>query len=318
MKAKGYECDLHTHTNRSDGQDSPKALIHRAARLGLRVVAITDHDVLPPDTVETEVGPVPIAQYAREKGVLVLPGIEVSCDPQNEDVHIVGLGCDFGHIFFKQLEEQVQQSKLLGYRTLTEKLTQAGYPMAWETVLEDTGNREHPQGIQKKQIFELMAKKGYAASWREAKSLTQTDPRFSVQRWKPDPLEIVRQLHRAGGIAILAHPYLICEPVTYSNKSLARRDYIQMLIEGGLDGIEAAYTYQKTSYRGTLSQQEIEATVRADYGSKVSILSGGSDYHGDYKKGVENPRELGECGISFSYFESHPGLRNLCRQEGAE
>ena len=64
------------------------------------------------------------------------------------------------------------------------------------------------------------------------------------------------------------------------------------MIASGLDGIEANYTYDKTSYNGSLSKEEICKEVIENYGKRLRIISGGSDYHADGKKGVENPRDM--------------------------
>ena len=92
-----YLCDLHTHSWRSDGNDSVTELIDRAAALGMKVLALTDHDIRPPLTLEAEgIAKSPKA-YATQKGLAFIPGIEYSCDTWVDDVHVVGLGCDFTH-----------------------------------------------------------------------------------------------------------------------------------------------------------------------------------------------------------------------------
>ncbi len=67
----------------------------------------------------------------------------------------------------------------------------------------------------------------------------------------------------------------------------------------GLNGIESCYTYSKTTYKGNQSNEEIKKEIEDKYNRKVKFFTGGSDYHNDSKKGVENPRFLGEAGISF-------------------
>ena len=92
---------------------------------------------------------------------------------------------------------------------------------------------------------------------------------------------------------ILAHPYLIAEPVNWQGKPITRKAYIDELIDAGLDGIEVRYTYDKTSYRGCQSKDEIAEEVRLLYGDRVAILSGGSDrwlIHGHWgKRGLHFP-----------------------------
>lgn len=164
-------------------------------------------------------------------------------------------------------------------------------------------------------IFNLMAKKGYAANWSEAKLLVKNDKRLSVHRKKPDAVKVIHEIHRQGGIVILAHPYLINEPVNDNGRRLSRQEFIDILIYEGLDGIEGRYTYDKTSYNGNKSKEEIHKEVMERYQGRVSVISGGSDYHGDGKKGVNNPREIGECGITEEEFYSNPVLSRLVELE---
>ncbi|MDD4462582.1 MAG: PHP domain-containing protein, partial [Eubacteriales bacterium] len=93
-KAK-YPCDMHTHSNRSDGNDSPQALIDLAVERGLRVLVLSDHDVRPPKQIEIDGRTIDPVEYAASRGLIFIPGIEFSCDTENDDVHIVGIGCDF-------------------------------------------------------------------------------------------------------------------------------------------------------------------------------------------------------------------------------
>jgi predicted metal-dependent phosphoesterase TrpH len=314
MMNKGcFEVDLHAHTTRSDGNDTPLELLENAAACGLKVVAITDHDVLPPEEIEQNGVSRTLAEVAASLGIGVLRGIEVSCDTHVDDVHIVGFGCDWQSPAIQWLPELAVTSKTLSYKALVEKLCAAGMTLLrWEELLEGGRTAEE---IQKKHIFELIASKGYAPSWQAAKIMVRDNPDYDVKREKPDPVETVRSLHEAGGIAILAHPYLIDEAVSLSGASVSRDAYIRRLIEAGLDGIETRYTYDKTSYKGTMSPDAICQEVEARYGKSVSFLSGGSDYHADQKKGVANARQLGDAGIFLDYFLQQPVLSNLC--EGA-
>ncbi len=300
-----YLCDLHCHTTRSDGNDSPTELIEKAARIGMRVVAITDHDVIPPAAIQANGEDVEIRAFARGLGVEVLPGCEISCDTQVEDVHILCFGCDWKDPYFSELERTVQESKIEAYRALTKALQAYGMDVGWEEVLDNAGTPRQPSDVQKKHIFELMARKGYFPSWQEAKLAVKASPAFSIKREKPDPVEVLNAVHNAGGIALLAHPFLI------DGKAAGGRErYIERLIEAGLDGIEATYPYRKTSFGGSESDEEIERYIRTYYAS-LKILSGGSDYHADAKKGVGNPREIGECGVTPEYFWGNPVLAGL-------
>ncbi len=312
-----YPCDLHTHTLRSDGNDTVKALIDAAADVGILVLAITDHDIIAPTEIEADGKAVPLLDYGLRKGVAVLPGIEFSCDTQVEDVHLVALGCDFAHPFFAQEYEASIRSKIHGYKALCRLLSEDGMALDWQRDILLDGVRAETS-VQRKQLFEAMAQKGYAADWSHAKVLIQTTPRYSVKREKPDPIHIIQNVHLTGGIAIMAHPFLVDDPAQWQGAPISRAKYIEKLIAAGLDGIEAPYPYDKTSYKGTQTPGEIESAVCWMYGQRLAILSGGSDYHNEGKKGAKNPRLLGEKGVRLEYFLGNPRLRALLTQAQLE
>jgi len=315
MYTPNYLCDLHCHTKRSDGNDTTKELIDIAAQLGMKIIAITDHDVVPDEWIDVDGSMLDPVEYAASKGLGLIPGIEYSCDTDVDDVHIVGLGCNWNHKDIKIEEENMKKSKINGYRRLTEILTENGIHISWEEILENGGNPLKPEEVQRKHIFEMIAKKGYADSWQKAKILVRDNPAYNVKRQKIDPVRAIQIIHNAGGVAILAHPYLIDEKVQKGSRVLTREEYIQNLISNGLDGIEAAYTYNKTSYKGTMTNEAIEKEVREKYQSILKIISGGSDYHNDGKKGVTNPRMIGEKGITFEYFLNNKLLRGLIKKD---
>ena len=99
-------------------------------------------------------------------------------------------------------------------------------------------------------------------------------------------------IRETGGFSILAHPHLI---MRYP-RDIKRSAYIEKLIDAGLEGIEAAYPYDKTSYRGSHTPEEVEEIIRTKYTGRL-FISGGSDYHDDAKFGSKNPRIMGEKGI---------------------
>jgi predicted metal-dependent phosphoesterase TrpH len=237
-------------------------------------------------------------------------GIEVSCDTNVDDVHIVGFGCDWQAPGLQWLPEMAVASKRQSYRLLVERLCAAGMKLDWNDLLE--GGARQEDAIQKKHIFELIANKGYAPSWQAAKIMVRDNPEYDVKREKPDPVKTIASLHAAGGIAILAHPYLIDESVVLQGADVTRDVYIRFLIEAGLDGIESRYTYDKTSYKGTQTPDAIRQEVEERYGKFVAFISGGSDYHADHKKGVLNSRQIGDAGVTLDYFCQHDVLAGLC------
>ena len=201
--------------------------------------------------------------------------------------------------------DDVVQSKIDGYGELLKRLTDAGMPVSWDEIVTPDGKAVPRDQVQKKMIFELLAKKGFTETWQSAKLLVKNRPEFQVRRRKPDPREVIAHVHEAGGIVIQAHPWLVALP------EAEHAAYLNGLIEAGLDGIEGSYTYDKTSYGGTMTPEEIEAIVRRDYAPRVSILSGGSDYHADARKGVKNARQLGERGLTLDEFYGNSILTRL-------
>lgn len=310
MKKTNYPVDLHCHTTRSDGADTPEELVTLAAEAGMKIIAITDHDVRPPK----QIGGMDAVKYAAEKGIILLRGIEISCQTTVEDCHIVCFGCDWNAPFFSELEKRIVDSKVESYQELVRRLNRAGYEITWSEVLENGGSLVEEDQVQKKMIFELLSRKGYFRSWSDAKLMIKQTPEFDIAREKPDPVEIIQKVHESGGIAIMAHPYLINEPVRLPGEVMSRDEYIRRLIECGLDGIEARYTYGKTSYAGSMSAEEIAEEVVSRYGQNLRVISGGSDYHADAKKGAERPRMLGECGLTLKEFMETPLLKKLLEQ----
>ena len=312
MPRNFYECDMHTHSNRSDGHDSPRELIDLAVETGLRVLVLSDHDIRPPTTIEAAGQSMDPVTYAAAKGLIFIPGIEFSCDTQADDVHIVGMGCDFNSAAMAEAQQSAAASKVKGYRHLTEVLCEHGVQVTWEDILQGDGSPRKPEEVQRKHIFEEIARKGYTQTWAEAKIMVRDNPVYNIRREKIDPIQAIRIIQASGGLAILAHPYLIDEQVQFGNRPCRREEYIERLIEAGLDGIEACYTYDKTSYKGTQTKQTIEQEIRERYAHRLAIISGGSDYHHDARKGVANARELGEAGITWAYFCQNELFARFC------
>ncbi len=307
-----FPCDLHTHTVRSDGYDTPRELIDNAVAQGLRVLGITDHDITPPVELETAEGQtVGAVDYAACHGLRLVLGYEFSCDTWVDDVHICGYGLDWQHPDVLGEVAAAERSKSQAYEELCQRLTAAGMPVNWEadllhyTTPDGQPAVRDPSDVQRKHIFEAMAARGYAATWSEAKILVRDNPQLNVSRRKIDPREAIALVHRCGGVAVLAHPYLIDEVLRVPGQPERTREaYIDELIGAGLDGIEARYTYDKTTYKGTLTPEAIEAQVRERYARRLRITSGGSDYHADHKKGARRVRTLGERGLTLDEFQA--------------
>ncbi|MFW6295488.1 MAG: PHP domain-containing protein [Halanaerobium sp.] len=309
VKKAKYKYDLHCHTTRSDGRDSPKELIDNAAAAGMKAVAITDHDITPPEKIEVDSEELEIKEYAESKDLILIKGYEFSTDTWVGDVHILGYELNWTDAAVEAEVKRARKSKTNAYKLLCKKLTEKGMLIDFkEDILKyknEAGETKYrlEDEVEKKFIFEKMAEKNYVSDWEEAKILIKNEPELNIKREKIHPSEAVKLIHDSGGTAVLAHPYLIDRQVeTEKYGIMSREEYIEKLIDYGLDGIEARYTYDKTSYNGNKTVEEIEAEVLDLYADRL-LISGGSDYHGGQKAGIENYRYLGEAGISEEQFK---------------
>ena len=289
MDKARYPFDMHCHSTRSDGGDTYAELCAVAASRGVRAFAVADHDVTPDLHPEGE----ELVAFGKKRGAYILPAIEFSCDTLVPDVHIVGIGCNFDEGSFAEFQTQMAHSKMEGYKKIVRLLAEDGMPICWDDVLHQNGRMIDEMALQGKHIFNAIAACGGAQDWSTAKKMIQTTPRYAaVKREKIDPRDAIDMILSSGGFAILAHPHLIMS----RPRGMTRAEYIDRLIDAGLEGIEAAYPYDKTSYRGTRTPQEIEKLIRETYTGRL-FISGGSDYHDDAKSGSKNPRQMGEKGL---------------------
>ncbi len=198
-------CDMHCHTLRSDGNDTPLELIESAAAAGLHAVGITDHDIDPPLTIDLPDGrKADTVEYAAELGVILVPGYEFSCDTLVDDVHICGYRLDWTHPDLQAEIAAAKQSKSRAYEDLCTVLTRKGIPVDWDADV--LGGVRRPDEVQRKHIFEAMAARGHAETWSDAKIMVRDDPDLNVRRRKIDPLDAIALIKRCGGTAVLAHP----------------------------------------------------------------------------------------------------------------
>ncbi len=224
MTRARYACDMHCHTVRSDGNDTPEELIEAAVQVGLHAVAITDHDIPPPATIDGEEAVV----YAARRGVRLIPGYEFSCDTLVDDVLICGYGLDWDAPELAEEVAAARRSKSDAYRDLCERLTAAGMPVDWDA---DILNYTDPSGnpatraageVQRKHVFEAMEARGHTATWSDAKLLVRDTPELNVPRRKIDPVDAIRLIETCSGVAVLAHPYLIDETIAANDRPATR------------------------------------------------------------------------------------------------
>ena len=251
--------DLHSHTTASDGTLAPRELVLLAARHGVRVLAVTDHD-------STGGVAEAIDEARRVPPLEIVPGLEINCDVPGAELHVLGYCLDWEAAWFQEfLGAQREERRQRVYR-IAARLAELGMPIdpadVFALVKEGSAGRPH--------VAQVMVDRGYVKSVRQAfdRFLSANGP-ANVPRKRFTPVEAVRIIRRARGVPVLAHP------------GLANRDeLIPELVEAGLMGIETFYPEhsagQITAYRGMCMRLGLIAT-------------GGSDFHGPSVGGARHP-----------------------------
>ena len=269
--------DLHVHSNCSDGTCTPTELVDHAMEKGLVAFALTDHDsvdgleeaILYADRLRTKSSAVPE----------VVPGIELSSEYHGQDIHVVGLYINYhDQIFLSKIRDFVE-SRANRNQKMCALLQKAGIPVTYEELLtaypDSVITRAHYAGY--------MLEKGYVKSRQEAFERYVGDhaPCY-IPREKITPAQAVQLIRQAGGAPILAHPIL------YHMSEEHLDELVRELKEFGLMGIEAVYS--------TYSPAD-ERQIRGLAKKYDLLVSGGSDFHGANKPGLDLGTGFGKLFI---------------------
>lgn len=255
----GSTCDLHMHTCYSDGRALPEELVKHAARLGLKTIAITDHD--------NTRGYKEAVATAASLGLELIPAIEFTCRwddcdcaPASSDIDVLGYFIDPDVPEFARVEKSALEDITQRIEVCCGLLTTAGFPLTLAEVLA-----YNPRYAGLMFLIDAVVQKGYAASWGEGVPLVERYyPQVRPSRFHID--EIIATIHAAGGAAVLAHPTVVV--CSGSQPDAAR---IEALASLGLDGIEVYH-------------RRLDAPARLYYLNLARrydlAISGGSDEHG--------------------------------------
>lgn len=265
-------CDLHTHSNYSDGTWTPTEIVAQASKQNL-VVALTDHN--------TVSGLPEFLAEADRLGVEAVPGIEFSTDYQGKEVHIVALFVQKeSYDAIRAYVQKGDEMKVQSNRDLVARLNEAGYAIDYQHILAQT-----PDGrVNRANIAAELVRHGYVASVKEAFSkLLGADCGFYTPPKRPEALDTVAFIRTIGALPVLAHPFL-------SLSEAALRIFLPEAKGRGLAAMETLYaTYDDATTM--LARQ-----MAAEFGL---LESGGSDFHGAVKP--DNP--LGKPCIPKEVYE---------------
>ena len=250
--------DLHTHTTSSDGTDTPRELVKKAIAQGLEVLGISDHD--------TTSGWQEATESLRGNLKLAL-GTEISClTDDGISVHMLGLLFDPLHQEMQTVLEETRDGRLPRMRKMIQKMQAEGFDISIEDV-----EKAMPDGatMGRPHLADALVNKKIVKSRDEAfADLLHNESRFYVSHAAPTPIEAVKLIRRAGGVAVIAHPFASRRGETIS------ADSFRNLVQAGLHGIEVNHRDQSVDERKQLTQIADELGL---------VKTGASDYHGNGK-----------------------------------
>lgn len=250
---KEFRADIHCHSHFSDGSDTPFELLQKAKEAGLQGLSITDHDTT--DAYSSE-----LFSEAEKLGLLLLPGVEISSEVGETSVHILGYGYEVQSESLRKFLFLMQEKRTERNRSILKKLAARKMVITEEELKKASGM--HTVG--RPHIAQVMVNKGYVSSIREAfdRYLREGGLCFSAGI-RFHPKEVIEEIHKAGGKAILAHPHFI-----------KKGSFLRKLLDLPFDGIECYYS--------TLDKA-LELPWLKLAKERGWIATGGSDYHGVFK-----------------------------------
>lgn len=250
--------DLHTHTTASDGTDTPFALVKKALATGVTTLGITDHD----STAGWSE-----AVTALQPHIQLALGAEISClTTDGISVHMLGLLFDGND---KQIQEMLADSRdtrLPRMRKMVALLQADGFEITLEDVFQAAPDQAT---IGRPHLADALVAKKIVASRDEAfTNLLHNDSKYYVTHAAPTPADAIATIKKAGGVAVIAHPFASRRGQVLTTESF------QDLVAAGLDGIEVHHRDHNESERQVL------ISIARDLGLAIT---GASDYHGTGK-----------------------------------
>ncbi len=247
----GSQVDLHIHSTASDGRLTPEEVVAEAAKLGMSVISLTDHDTV------SGVAPA-LAAAKKYPGLRVIPGMELSTYATRGEIHMLGYFIDYTSQTLIDRLDKMRNGRRERAQAMLAKLEELGLPVSWRRVQEIAG----VGNIGRPHIAQAMLEQGYAASFSEVfdKYLGRDGLAYVLWR-KIAPAQAAELIIECGGLPVLAHPF------TVDNMEAV----VAELKAAGLVGIEAHYNKYPPEDVASL------VLLADEHGL---IATGGSDFHG--------------------------------------
>lgn len=258
---KEFRADLHCHSTCSDGTFTPQELIDLATKIELSGLSITDHDTLEGYSIARE--------YAENSGIQLLPGVELSTMHKDTNVHVLAYGFSYPCPILEEFCQSHFAKRSERNLKILHLLAKNGMPLTEEEVSNAfTDKCQKTKSITTRPHIALaMVKKGYIKDTAEAFRLYigEGKPCYAPGGYHSVE-ETLTTIHKAGALAIIAHPHLIMN-----------QRVVNDLLAMNFDGIEAYYA--------RLSPVQEERWIKIGR-KKNWIITGGSDFHGDSKPNI--------------------------------
>ena len=254
--------DLHAHTRRSDGVLEPAELLHQVHEAGVRLFAIADHDNLAAYRELTAPGAAPLPDDLE-----LVPAVEINAvtrglnlDLLEGELHVLGLGVDPADDAFEAAIATQRGARRARFTATVQRLREIGLPIDAHLP---PGVLESDDALGRPTLARALVAAGFAESVEDAfrRILGHGQPGY-VPRTGMNPVDAIRAIREAGGLAALAH----------FAEAPARIPLLRELMGEGLDGLETHHRSFDADTRAAMS------VVAADLGL---VETGGSDYHGD-------------------------------------
>ncbi|MFM9141569.1 MAG: PHP domain-containing protein [Actinomycetota bacterium] len=255
--------DLHTHSNASDGTDSPSELITNAIDAGINVLALTDHDTVA-GWGEAEAALISHPEGAKLKLVL---GSEISCqDRDGTSIHMLGLLFDPNFEPLRQEMEKTRENRLTRMERIVARLNEAGIEI---TMAEVYAQKRDDATLGRPHLADALVARGHISNRDEAfTTYLHNGSKFYINHYSPSPTEAIRLIKAAGGVSIIAHPL-----ASRSGRKVEPEIFAE-LIAAGLDGIEVHHRDNAEEEKSQLIEIAREHNL---------VVTGSSDYHGTGK-----------------------------------
>jgi predicted metal-dependent phosphoesterase TrpH len=245
--------DLHLHTTASDGRLAPAELVDRVAAAGITTMSVTDHD--------TVAGLAVVRSVAEARGIEFIDGIEITAVHDGRDIHMLGYFFDPSDRSLADFLVQQRRNRIDRVHEIASRLAALGVPVSVDRLLARAAARPGAS-VGRPAIARALWKAGHVSSLQEAfdRYLAAGQAAFVPRSGRP-PEEVIAAIHRAGGLASMAHPGVTKQPLLMA-----------ALADRGLDAIEVYHSDQTPEVRQELLAFAVERHL---------LVTGGSDFHGD-------------------------------------